>query len=274
MTVLTGSTRATELATAETTNNPLILWNDLISTISSSNGVETDGDAENAISGATYDYALPTVVSTAADLEFTASGALSCVAIAAHNLGTLGATVAVEYSTDGGSTWNDAGAGSTSPSDDQAIVWRFDEQTRADWRLSITSISSGQPAIGVIMAGVELIPTQRLYQGYAPPIVPNVVKLVPRVTEGGQFLGSTVTSRGSQATAELSHLVPTDLRGTAWTGFLTHFSEGKGFFWAWRPTKYGDAHFAWSAGQVAQPVNSGPKDYMGLTLGMRFYDDP
>ena len=271
--IITETARATELATAGTTNNPFFLWDSLITAATSTHGVATGGDAENCLTGDTFDRAMPLESLNRAKLEFTTSGAITCVGIGAHNLGDVESEILLQYSDDGGSTWTSINSPAIEPTDNAAIVFRFSSQSETDWRLRISN-STGQVSIGVLMAGNELIPTQRIYQGYAPPIVPNVVRLVPRTSEGGEFLGATVTSRGSQATAEFQHLTPAELRGTDFKGFLTHYNEGNGFFWAWRPTKYDDAHFARSAGPMAQPVNSGPKDYMSLSLGMQFYDDP
>ena len=271
--IITETARATELATAGTTNNPFFLWDSLITAATSTHGVATGGDAENCLTGDTFDRAMPLESLNRAKLEFTTSGAITCVGIGAHNLGDVQSEILLQYSDDGGTTWTSINSPAFEPTDNAAIVFRFSSQSETDWRLRISN-STDQVSIGVLMAGNELIPTQRIYQGYAPPLVPNVVRLVPRTSEGGEFLGATVTSRGSQASAEFQHLTPTELRGTDFKGFLTHYNEGNGFFWAWRPTKYGDAHFARSAGQMAQPVNSGPKDYMSLSLGMQFYDDP
>jgi hypothetical protein len=56
--------------------------------------------------------------------------------------------------------------------------------------------------------------------------------------------------------------------------FQTAFNDGVGFFWAWRPTKYGDLFYAWRQGEAIVPTNSGPADFMAFNMGMRLYDQP
>lgn len=274
MTIPVSASRASALDTAGQSNAPIILWENLITAISSPTGVQTGGDAENAIDGNTFDYAWPTVSSNEVNLEFTSSGSLTSVAVGAHNLATVDSIVAVEYSDDGGTTWVDAGAGSVTPTDDQAIIFRFDPQTHADWRLNVTSIGPGlQPAIGALWACTEIIMEQEFYQGYTPPITPTNVTMTPRISEGGQFIGSAMVSSGSSATAEFTHMTDTLLRSTGWMAFQTYFNEGRPFFFAWRPTKYGDAFFAKATGTPITPTNSGPGARMSFSMKMAFYHD-
>lgn len=276
MTIALGTARAAQLRAGGYNNNPVVLWQNVATTgnLSSANGVETDGAIANCLSGTTWDFCLPSVSSNTAALEMTGSGLrLDCVGIAAHNLGTLGATVQVQYSDNSGSSWTDAGAGSISPADDQAILWRFDSQAHDDWRLYISGISSGQPAIGVLVMGAELVFQRRLYQGYAPPITPNDITMQANISEGGHLLGSSVVRRGSTAQADLSIVSPSFLRSAAWTAFQEHFNDGGAFFWAWRPGKYGDCHWAWREGGVIAPENTGPAAFMGHQMAMRFYHD-
>jgi hypothetical protein len=276
MTVAIGSTRATELATAEQTNNPVILWNNIATTgnTSSPNGVNTDGAVANCLNGATYDACRPVITSTIAPLVVTGSGlTANCAAIAAHNIGTLGLSVRVQYSDNGGSTWTDAGAGAVTPTDDQAIMWRFDESSHDDWRLVVFNGTSEEPAIGVFVLGVELVMPETVYQGYRPPITPTAVTTQSNVSEGGHLLGSAVVRRGSNAAVDFQHLEASFVRGTDYKPFQSHFNDGNGFFFAWRPTKYGDCHFAWREGDPIVPENTGPEDRMGLSMNMRLYDE-
>lgn len=276
MTVLVSTARAAQLAAVGYADNPLLLWDNKATSanISSENGDETDGAATNAVNGSTWDFALPTVAANAAALQITGSSiALGCVGLAAHNLGTLGATVQVRYSDDGGSSWIDAGAGTVSPSDDQAILWRFAHQAHDDWELKITSISSGQPQVGVLVMGPELVVPQRLYQGYAPPVTPTDVVLQANVSEGGHLLGSAAIRRSSRMQARIDLLEPSFIRGAAWSGFQAHHNDGGGSFWAWRPKTYGDAFYGWRSGGTLVPENAGPLDLMAFDLAMRLYDE-
>lgn len=277
MMILHDTARVLTLGACDWENNPFVLWNNkaTISNISSVTGVASDGAASNAVTGTTYDYALPLVsVVDSASLNVTAVTApLTMAAIAAHNLGTLGVDVAVQYSTDGGTVWHDCGAGVASPTDDGAIVWRFEERIAADWRLIITNVTEGQPAIGVMVLGKETILPMRLYQGYRPPLTQTNVALQSNVSEGGHLLGSRVMRQGSTIKAEIDYLADSFVRSHEWLAFQRHFNEGNGFFWAWRPAKYDDVFYAWRSGNVIAPPNSGPQARMSVAFEARCYHD-
>ena len=202
MTIVVGSTRASELAASGDSNNPFALWNNRIDSITAPGGVSSGGAAINAISGFTYDVAKPLASGGGFVLEFTVTTSISAVGVAAHDIGTLGGSIRVQYSDDGGSSWSDSGAGIVNPSDNQAIVFRFDDQSHNDWRIFVGS-GAGFPSIGVLMASQELIFPQRIYQGYTPPVVPNRVRLQSNVTEGGQLAGAAFAAEGSDVTASL-----------------------------------------------------------------------
>lgn len=185
---------------------------------------------------------------------------------------------AAQYSTDGGSTWNDSGAGPVTPTDDQAIGFYFDAVDAPDWRILVFNYSGTDDVeIGVAYMGLVLTLDQNIYQGYRPPITPTNVALQSNVSEGGNLLGSAIVRKGSSAQASFTLVDPEYIRSTAnngWKNFQDHFNSGKGFFWAWRPTKYGDLFWAWRDGDPIAPTNSGPRDLMSFDMSMRLYDDP
>lgn len=276
MTIVIGATRAAELATADQTNNPFFLWDNLITTYTAPSGTEAGGPIANLSSPATAKYVYPTTSGGGVyQIRFQCSGAISAVGLASHNLGTLQATVRIEYSDDGGSTWTDAGAGVVNATDDQAIIWRFDEQTHADWRISMYSLGvAGQPALAVLYAGAEMIMPLRMFQGYASPLRPNNVRVQSNVSEGGHFMGVAVTKAGSSIDIPFDLVKNTFVRSATFLGFITHYNETRPFFWAWRPTAYSDAFLCWRAGDTLQPVNTGPTDRTSFSLQVRAYDDP
>lgn len=277
MTIVIDATRAAELATAGQSNNPAALWNNIAtaSNITSENGDVSGYPATNAVTGTTYDDAQPVVTSTEAALIVSGTALTANAAcIYAHNIGTIGASVRVQYSDDGGTTWTDGGAGPVTPADDQAIFWRFDERSEDDWRLLIFNVSgSDQPIIGGFCIGVELLIEQRIYQGYTPPITPTAVSMVDNTSEGQHILGTRFVERGSEIAVDLTHMTPATLRGVDWVAFQNHFNQGGALLWAWRPTKYGDAFWCRRSGSAMVPTNSGPKDYMSVSFALRAYHE-
>lgn len=275
MTVLIGPNKAAQLATNGTSNNPIVFWESLSGTLSTSVGTEVESAALSA-TGTTYDawVATPTAGGNAfLQMVFASAKTLNAVAIAAHNLGTVGGSIKVQYSTDSGSTWVDTEAGSTFAFDNQAILFYFDEVSADYWRIRVSTVTANVE-IGVAYWGTVMTIPRRFYQGYTPPITPTNVMLQSNVSQGGNLLGAAVTRKGSSASATVQNVDPTFIRGTDFKGFMNHFNNGNGSFWAWRPTKYGDLFYCWRDGGAIVPTNSGPRDLMSFEMNMRFYDEP
>ncbi len=276
MSILIDPTKAAELATNGTSNNPIVLWESLTGTLSTTTGTEVESAALSA-TGTTYDawVATPSGGTAALQMVFASAQSLNAVAIAAHNIGSIsGARVQAQYSTDGGTTWLDAGSGNIFPTDNQAILFYFDEVSTTHWRIRVRDAGSNDVEIGVAYWGTVMTIPRRFYQGYTPPITPTNVMLQSNVSQGGNLLGAAVTRKGSSASATVQNVDPTFIRGTDFKGFMNHFNNGNGSFWAWRPTKYGDLFYCWRDGNTIAPTNSGPRDLMSFEMNMRFYDEP
>lgn len=263
-------------AAAGTENNPLILWDDLFAGAVATTDVGTeqaDGTAANAATGATYDYwsALEDAGSVAWAVDIGGAVSIDCVGLAAHNIGTLGGTVVIQHSSDG-VAWSNTDALALSPADDAAILVCFTLTAARYWRVLVTGLTGGDlVSVGVIMGGMVTTMPRRIYQGYAPPLTPTRVSVTPNISQGGHLLGVSVERRGSSATAAFANLPDTFLRGSEWLGFQARANDGNGFFWAWRPTKYGDVFFAWAVAPI-MPTNAGPKALMSVEIAMGFYD--
>jgi hypothetical protein len=106
----------------------------------------TGFDAENAADGQTWTYWKPTAVPATWDLTFT-SAAVSYVGVAAHNCGTVGATVLAQR-------WDGAAwvtVATVTPTDDSPIVFLLTRRTaQTTFRVRFTGAI---PTVGVIMIG-------------------------------------------------------------------------------------------------------------------------
>ena len=258
-------------------NNPHILWNDIgaTGTWSTGNGTEIEPAALLA-TGTTFDpwIAAPAFNAASAEVVFSEAQSFTCIAIAAHNIGTAGGTVVPQYSLDSGATWNSVGA-ATSPADDQAIMWLFSgEPAATHWRISVFALGSVNPEVGVAFMGDPTVIPQRIFQGYAPPTTPNTVALQSNVSEGNHLLGSAEIRQGSVVSASLTDITQAFTYSNDWLGFQTHFNAGGGFFWAWRPQTYQNVYYAWRNGAAIAPNNSGPAAFQSFDLDMRFHHDP
>jgi len=276
MTIAVSSARATALSGAGQSNRPFFSDEAFTGgTFSTDIGTQVLA-AANAATASTYDAwtATPDGSSEAAlAVQYGAAVEPTFAAIVAHNIADVSGTVSVQYSTDGGTSWTDSGAGTVTPSDNQAIGWRFVATSAADWRVLVTG-ATDDVAIAVAYFGTEIILPQGLYQGYSPPITPTEVDLRTNITEGQNYVASASVERGSTWTAQLTEITPTFLRGATWSGFQRRWNKGEPAFWAWRPTKYGDLLYSWRRGAAMRPNNAGPKDYMAFTVEARAYDKP
>jgi len=279
MTILIQATTVAALAAAGTSNNPLILWDNLGASGTWSTNLGTEiNSAAYAGTGTTFDQWSATVHASgdaAIEVDLGSAMDVSFVAIAAHNAADISATMTTSYSATGlAGSWT-APAAATTPTDNQAIGWYFPTVNARYWRVYFNTATAAQVATaGVVFVGNPLTVEQRIYQGYKPPITPTEVALQSNVSEGGHLLGSSMVKKASTANASFTHILPTTFRGATWKAFQNHFNAGGGFFWAWRPTKYGDFYYAWRSGGALAPENMGIKDYMSATLEMRLYDEP
>jgi len=145
-------------------------------------------EKENAYDWKPYDWWRPATTGTHwIRASFGAAKAADYMAISAHNLGTLGATIVCQYSTNGGSSWTDIG-GTQAPIDDNVIFVTFDSTQAADWRTKVTNVY-GITFIGVVSIG-EMTELERgMEVGFAPPTLARDHKYYTSVSEGGVFLG-------------------------------------------------------------------------------------
>ena len=279
--IIYSAARVTALTSAGQLDNPFVAFDNqaaLASAILAGTATLTDGGRSNAVSGTTYDYWLPNVTGTTAQfsVKLVAPITISCVGMVAHNLFTLGGTVILQHSTDGGSTWTGNNLGSTiTPTDNGPIVWRVATTglDAADWRLSFAGLAVSAPLfVGVMFFGSDLIFPRRFYRDFAPALTPTEVQLQSNVSVGGNLLGSSIVAQGSTMSASFRNITDTFARGSL-LPFIPHFNAGKGFLFGWRPTTYPqDAHYCWREGATIRPVNSGPQAFMSLEMQMRAYE--
>lgn len=255
--------------------NPIFAWDNIAATATlSGTAIATDGQRENAVDGSTSSRWRPSGKGDATLIALIpANTPVSFLAIAAHSLDDAGAQVQWHYNRDAtGGTWV-AVTPTAADAVQGAMAWRFMPITARRWRLTVSSIDAADAAtLGVFFVGNETIMPMRIYQGFAPRIVPTNVELQSNVSEGGNLIGSAVSRTGSMLELPFSIIRPDFVRGE-FKPFMTHFNAGKGCFVAWRPEKYPeDLHYGWRDGPVIRPENSGPKAYMSMTVKMRLHD--
>ncbi|MEM9226277.1 MAG: hypothetical protein AAGA24_07145, partial [Pseudomonadota bacterium] len=151
------------------------------------------GTVENALDGVTYDFWALTATSGSAQIVLSAAEAADTLCIAAHDLGTQGATITVEYDNGGGFTV----LGQHTPTDDSAIMLLMPSAMADTWRVSVTGAVAA-PTIGVMMLGERLTIPRGLTDGYTKTAWGREIELLTGITRSGQFLGNRIIRQSGQ----------------------------------------------------------------------------
>lgn len=160
--------------------------------------------------------------------------AVDSLGIAAHDLGSVGATVRAQYSSDD-SIWSNASDEAT-PVDDGEILLLFPSQTARFWRLVVDDMVDDFPNIGVIHLGVSLVMQRGLYVGHSPINLRRETAVRPSVSEGGQWLGRNIVRSGLNGDASWDNLTALWYRQN-FDPFVASSLEYP-FFFAWRPKTF------------------------------------
>jgi hypothetical protein len=209
-----------------------------------------------AYSPAVYEYI--TVVTPTTD-------PVDYVAIAAHNLGSLGIPIGIGYfDASSPPVWTTLVADSVLANDSPAL-FRFTAQSlvTVSIRLGPTSLLA---QIAVVYAGKLLVLPRKLYQGFVPIPYGRIAKVTSGRSEAGQFLGRIVTQEFVKDTVPLSLIDPTYFRDHI-ADFLVDSKENP-FFIAWRPQTYpaeiGYCHMT----NDPAPINEAPHGLIAMSLEM------
>lgn len=228
--------------------NPRIGWHNLATAENVSADEQADGEpVANIANPATYlrwrgtttdEQSVQVTLSAAADVNY--------FAIAKHNLGSSGATIQFQSSTDG-STWDDV----TSPivlNTDYVVIYEFDAVFAQYFRLLITP-GSEPPSIAVLYLGEILILQRRIYVGHTPLPYGRRTTVSNGRSESGEFLGRVLRRQFLESSVDMQNLTPTWYRQ-----YMEPFIEAattRPFFWCWRPSSYPDeCGYAWLSDDV------------------------
>jgi hypothetical protein len=156
----------------------------------------------------------------------------SYAALAAHNLGSIGASVTCKV---GGVT-----VGSISPTDDSAIVFLFSSQSASQVQFVITG---GTAEIAVAQAGDALeMPQLSVFTGL-PISESKQVRYRHQQSVTGDVLGRAVEGADLRFDLTVQNL-PETFRAAAgditWKGFINHVDNVGPFFIAAKPSSYPD----------------------------------
>lgn len=200
-----------------------------------------------------------------------ANAPVDYVGLFGHQFGSLGFSVKVQQSTNGGSTWTDI-TDAAVPPDDGPIVWFFDETQAGHVRIHARKLATSIPETTIthVRMGQLLRLERPMFQGQRPPIVSNARGVDPR-SDSGNYFSPVVTSEYKNWSINQTNNSPAYVR-THIVPFIAHMNNlrpddgyPKGsFFYVPRPEDYPQevVYAAKPLNQAVEPENSGPRDYM------------
>jgi len=214
---------------------PLVLWeNKLLTGTVTATTEATDAQVENLLTDSTFDYWKPTTTSGTVTCNFTSGTAGSVVGIAAHDLGTQGATITIK--------WGTSTLATVSPTDDTTILIFFQQVNFGSlasdaFKLEITGATAA-PSIGNLFLGTPLIFETGIVPSYTPLWMSESIELLQNTSLGGQFFQNRVVRKSAETSVNLNILERSEVEGTSFQAFRNHYNSGKTFFWAAGPSVF------------------------------------
>ena len=228
---------------AQDIDQPRICFDAMPATAVVASGSAPGSDPEWVTSRETWDYWTADDATAQINIGFGAAVSIDYIGIAAHTLGSTGATVRPAFQlTDGGAYAVAPDVLAHDPTDDGAILFLF--APRAVWGVRLL-ISGGvsAPQIGVFQSGQALeFPRKSLYTGQ-PISESKSVTYRHQKSIRGDVLGRAVEGSGMDFSVDISNL-PETFRAAAgditWKGFVRHSESVGPFFIAPKPFSYPD----------------------------------
>lgn len=205
------------------------------------------------------------VASLRVDLASAQGG--TCIAIAAHNLGSTSTQIAFEHDSNGDGTFTTIDT--VTPTDDSPIMFFFAEITSDRWRITLTS--DGLPEVGVLRIGDPLTFERARYAGAAPAAMNRATEVRGNVSRTGELLGRskrrTILSE-SISWPRLSYdWVRANLDGP--DGVIQSL-EADSAFLAWRPSENDDVAYIMRASTGA-PTATGQVNLWSFSIDAEVY---
>lgn len=225
--------------------------------------------APKALTANTFERYQPSTGAVVAKFQLSASAPIDYVALAAHNIGSHdgGTEILIQFATTIGGALTDIET--ITPTDNAALMITFTSITVAEIAITTNAVTSGLE-LGVVHAGVALQMQQPIFGGVNPIDLSQKNKYQSTMSDSGQFLGRTVTSKGLEASFQWQHLED-DWYRTEFNPFVISAVKNP-FFIKWRPDRYESAVYGYTTGDI-QPTNMGGSQLMRVGFTMRAHSD-
>lgn len=172
-------------------------------------------------------------------------GLIDYVGVAAHNLGTVAASIAIEARANVLDAWTQQVAPQML-SDDSPYLGRFTPASFAEVSI-LLGAGAAAPQIAAVYVGKLLVLERRIYVGHQPMTFNRETSFTTGESEEGQFLGRLQSKQMQRTALDLQNITPAFYRSSVEPWF--QHAATKPFFWAWRPSSYPhEVGYAWSLG--------------------------
>lgn len=199
--------------------------------------------------------------------DFGVATTINCLAIVNHNIGTVGARVYLQNSTDGIS-W--ATPWTLTPTDDSTIYISFASVSRRYYRL--VTDTANMVFMGYVIAGEKFTFPAGVKAPYNPVWLSQNYELSYSTTMGGQFLRPKVHKVGGETTINLVSL-DRSFAETTLLPFREHYNLGKPFIWAAGPSIFTrDVGFVWrKENSIMRPTFDQNGSFMSVNMEVWAY---
>ena len=215
--------------------------------------------ASDAVNIFTNEYWRPDVLPATWTVDAGTGVNTDYIGIAAHTLGTSGASIEIFYSTDG-VAWTSLFA--FAPVDNAPIMLIYEPILARYWRIEVTGVSI--PRLGVIYVGQMLQMQRPIYGGHAPITLSRDTTIFNQMSESGQFMARSITRQGNSTTYAWKNL--TALWYRQYFDPFVKAVRRVPFFIAWRPIDFPtEVGFVWTKTDP-KPSNMGTRDLMEVSI--------
>jgi hypothetical protein len=200
------------------------------------------------------------------------SPAVDFVAIARHNLASIGCGIAIGYFDTSSPPGFVSLIPATTLADDGPVLFRFTTQPLSNVVIRLTAFdtasppASTTPEIAVAYVGKLLVLPRKVYQGLTPIQYGRIAKVTNGKSEAGQFLGRIVMQEFVKDTIPLSLIEP-DYFASYVDPFLAGSKENP-FFFAYRPLTHPESVGYCHMTNDPMPLNEPPHGLVAMQLEM------
>lgn len=218
---------------------------------------------ENAFDWVTADYFRPAASGTVyITLSLDTAQGANYFAFYGQDIYQYGGTLKLQYND--GSGWTDASV-TVTPNNNAPRVVFFDRKVADSWRVVISCSSVFN--LAVVSFGEYMALPYGKYLGETAPVLARNNKYVNSVSDGGNFLGRSVISKGIKMNLVLQG-ARDDWMRSAWLPFVLHMEE-KPFFYAPNVSDFpNEVALVWAEEDVTAPTQQ-YYGYMGTSIPLR-----